>query len=133
MRTELSTKLVGILDHMIANTGSAGVCTIDLDPLRFIIKQRSVKTAQYCFFGIGAFSSQETPLLACFGQTRQRHERDISRRSGYLETCKKSSANPPAATEVSEPASHLKKGGTSQPTNQPISHHTYSYRQGGRF
>ena len=46
----------------------------------------------------------------------------MSRRSGYLETCKKSSANPAAATEVSEPASHLEKGGqdggTNQPTNQ---------------
>ena len=60
--------------------------------------------------------------MACFGQTKQGHERDISRRSGYLETCKKSSANPPAATEVSEPASHLEKGDKmGGPTNQPTS------------
>ena len=43
----------------------------------------------------------------------------MSRRSGYLETCKKSSANPAAATEVSEPASHLEKGDKmGGPTNQ---------------
>ena len=57
MRTELSTKLVGILDHMIANTGSA-----DLDPLGFIIKQRSVKTAQYCFWGLGNFVLKSLPF-----------------------------------------------------------------------
>ena len=54
--------MVGILDHMIANTGSAGVCTINLDPLRFIIKQRSVKTAQYCFWGLGNFVLKSLPF-----------------------------------------------------------------------
>ena len=95
---------------------------MDLELLGLIIKQRSVKTAQYFFLGgIGVFSSRKSPFLACFGQTGQGHERDMSRRSGYLETCKKSSANPAAATEVSEPASHLEKGGQDGGTNQPTS------------
>ena len=63
MRTELSTKLVGILDHRIANTALVLLeCTTDLYPWGFNIKQRCVETAQYCYLGVGHLVLKSFPF-----------------------------------------------------------------------